>query len=247
MKTDEQAQRLTAEVREYCAAHADPSKTQKWQRYFTEGFDAWGLLDPKDPLFNAKQAEWFEKYSGLGLRGFLKTGELLFTSGKYEEGSLAIRLLKEYRDEIDSRAVAGLAKWFKAGIGNWAHTDVLCGELISPLLQCGRVGLEALAPWRESKLKYQRRAVPVVMLGLLKCGGEIQPLLEFIRPLLMDEERVVHQGLGWFLREAWKKHPKPVEAFLLEYRDSAPRLIFQYATEKMKPAERARFRRQKAR
>jgi 3-methyladenine DNA glycosylase AlkD len=162
-------------------------------------------------------------------------------------GSLAILFLKNYREEIDSRAFAGLSKWFKAGIANWAHSDVLCGEVISPLLRCGRIGLEALAPWRGSPLKYQRRAVPVGMLGLLKTDAGIGPLLEFVRPLMTDGERVVHQGLGWFLREAWKKHPKPVEAFLLEYRDTAPRLIFQYATEKMTPAERARFRRQKAR
>ncbi len=236
---------LTAEIRAYCAAHADPSKIRKWERYFSEGFDAWGLLDQKDPLWNEKQAEWLEKYRGLGLRGFLKTGELLFASGKYEEGALAIRFLKQFHDEIDSRTIPGLSKWFKAGIGNWAHTDVLCGEVIAPLLQCGRVSLDALASWRESKLKYQRRAVPVGMLGVLKNGGDVKPLLEFIRPLMMDGERVVHQGLGWFLREAWKKHPEPVEAFLLEYRDSAARLIFQYATEKMKPAERVRFRRQK--
>jgi 3-methyladenine DNA glycosylase AlkD len=75
---------------------------------------------------------------------------------------------------------------------------------------------------------------------------EIPPLLEFLRPLMMDEERVVHQGAGWFLREAWKQDPKPVEAFLLEWKDRAPRLIFQYATEKMTPAARARFRRGKS-
>jgi 3-methyladenine DNA glycosylase AlkD len=64
---------------------------------------------------------------------------------------------------------------------------------------------------------------------------------------MMDAERVVHQGLGWFLREAWKQQPKPVEAFLMEWKDTAPRLIFQYATEKMPAQARARFRRAKGR
>jgi 3-methyladenine DNA glycosylase AlkD len=96
-------------------------------------------------------------------------------------------------------------------------------------------------------LKYQRRAVPVSMLGLVKKGDDVRPLLEFIRPMMLDPERVVHQGLGWFLREAWKKQPKPVEAFLLEYKDAAARLIFQYATEKMSAAARNRFRRGTAR
>jgi 3-methyladenine DNA glycosylase AlkD len=85
------------------------------------------------------------------------------------------------------------------------------------------------------------------MLGLVKKGDDVRPMLEYIRPMMLDDERVVHQGLGWFLREAWKKQPKPVEAFLLEYKDTAARLIFQYATEKMSPAARARFRRAKAR
>ena len=52
-------------------------------------------------------------------------------------------------------------------IANWAHTDVLCGEIIAPLLEGGRIELSALASWREAQYKYQRRAVPVAMLGLL--------------------------------------------------------------------------------
>jgi 3-methyladenine DNA glycosylase AlkD len=84
------------------------------------------------------------------------------------------------------------------------------------------------------------------MLGLLKAEAHVSLWLDFLRPLMTDAERVVQQGLGWFLREAWKKHPRPVEAFLLEWKDQAPRLIFQYATEKMSKADRARFRRQKA-
>jgi 3-methyladenine DNA glycosylase AlkD len=139
-----------------------------------------------------------------------------------------------------------LAKWFEAGIRNWAHTDVLCGEVIAPLLESRRIDLAVLAGWRESEFKYQRRAVPVAMLGLLKTHPDIPPLLDFLRPLMMDQERVVHQGAGWFLREAWKQAPQPVEAFLLEWKDRAPRLIFQYATEKMTPAGRARFRRSKS-
>ncbi len=71
-------------------------------------------------------------------------------------------------------------------------------------------------------------------------------LLAFIRPLMLDVERVVHQGLGWFLRETWKKDPVPVEAFLLEWKDQAARLIFQYATEKMTPEQKARFRKTRA-
>jgi 3-methyladenine DNA glycosylase AlkD len=85
-----------------------------------------------------------------------------------------------------------------------------------------------------------------MLLALVDRTAELPALLEAVRPLMLDAEKVVQQGVGWFLREAWKRQPKPVEAFLMEYRDTAPRVIFQYATEKMTPAQKARFKRKKA-
>lgn len=234
---------LASEIRAYCEAHRDPKKAQAVARYFREGYDAWGLLDKNLPLWNEIEQEWAERYSALATKGFFDAGEILFASGKYEEGSMAIRFIKRLRDELDASAVPRFAAWFRAGIRNWAHTDVLCGEVIAPLLAGGRIELSAIAPWIHSDRKYQRRAVPVSMLALIKGPAPVEPLLGFIQPLMMDPERVVQQGMGWFLREAWKKQPKPVERFLLQWKDRAPRLIFQYATEKMTPEARARFRR----
>ena len=233
---------LAAEVQNWCARNADASQAQKYARYFKEGYDAWGFLDPKHPFFTEHETRWFEANRKLGLEGFLKAGAILFSSWKYEEGALAIRFVKRLRDELGEEHLGGLAKWFEAGIGNWAHTDVLCWELLAPCLANGQIEWRALAPWRQSKLKYQRRAVPVALLGLLKVEHDVAALLEFVRPMMHDEERVVHQGLGWFLREAWKLHPKPVEKFMFEHKDTAARLIFQYATEKMTAAERSRFK-----
>jgi 3-methyladenine DNA glycosylase AlkD len=91
--------------------------------------------------------------------------------------------------------------------------------------------------------KYQRRAVPVTLIGLLKETQKLEPLFQLIEPLMGDGEKVVQQGTGWFLREAWKRQPKPTEAFLLRYKDTCPRLIVQYATEKMESSAKQRFRR----
>jgi 3-methyladenine DNA glycosylase AlkD len=175
----------------------------------------------------------------------VKAGALLFAGGKYEEGALAIRFIQAFRDKLDAKAVASLDKWFAAGIGNWAHDDMLCAELLAPLLAEGQVGLETFAPWRASPHRFQRRASAVALLGLVKKNQDIPALVEFVRPLMLDPERVVQQGVGWFLREAWKKSPKPVEALLREFRDTGQRLIFQYATERMTPEQKAKYRRVK--
>ncbi len=246
-------QQLVREIQRYCAAHANPRVARAGARYFREGYDAWGVFDEGNAFLNERRAEWLAKYAALGVAGFIEAGEKLFASGKYEEGVIAIMFLEARRGEMDGQDGLALARWYEAGLGNWAHNDGLCGRLLAPLLEDGRLRLEALAPWRRSPLRYLRRAVPVAMLGLLpplKKGQALPPadrrgirrLLEFLRPMMLDTERVVHQGLGWFLREAWKRDPASVEPFLLQFKDTAARLIFQYATEKMTAAGKERFR-----
>jgi 3-methyladenine DNA glycosylase AlkD len=63
--------------------------------------------------------------------------------------------------------------------------------------------------------------------------------------MMVDDERVVQQGLGWFLRESWKRYPDETEELLLEFKDRAGRVIYQYATEKMTAAAKARFKAEK--
>jgi 3-methyladenine DNA glycosylase AlkD len=102
-----------------------------------------------------------------------------------------------------------------------------------------------LDTWRTGKNKFQRRAVPVSLIKELKKISDYQPYLDFIEPMMMDPEREVHQGLGWFLREAWKRQPQQIEPFLYKWKNKAARLVFQYATEKMTPAEKQRYRKEK--
>jgi 3-methyladenine DNA glycosylase AlkD len=79
----------------------------------------------------------------------------------------------------------------------------------------------------------------------LKETADFQLLFDFIEPLMLDQERVVQQGLGWFLREAWKIRKNQTEVFLLKWKNEAPRLIYLYATEKMTATKKKRFKKEK--
>lgn len=239
------AARLANDIRRFCADRENPELAAKWARYFTEGYEAWGV-DMKSPEWTAKKEEWGKKADALGIAALIDIGVRLFREGRYEEGGVAILLLARQKEKMSAGDVGCLERWFEAGIKNWAHTDVLCSEVLSPLLMTGKVDVAVLEPWLRSPRKYQRRAVPVAMLGLLKREGQkVEPLLEIVRPLMADDDRFVGQGVGWLLREAWKKVPKPVEAFLKEWKDTAPRVIIQYATEKMPPEAKAKYKRGK--
>jgi 3-methyladenine DNA glycosylase AlkD len=238
------AEVVAAAVREYCIRKADPERVKKYARYFTEGYDAYGL-DNKDPEWDASRIAWGERLRAAGPEVYLDAGDLLVRTGKYEEASFAILFARDAAERHTPYAFERIGRWFDGGIRNWGHTDVLCGEVLGKFLQRGVVGLEAIQAWRESPHKYQRRALPVSLISLLGETRDCRPLLAAVEPLMADRERVVQQGAGWFLREAWKRSPKPVEAFLLRWKDKGARLIFQYATEKMSKAERERFRRSK--
>lgn len=241
MTSKKRIQSIASEIRAFCAKHADENVASRYARFFTEGYDAYGL---SSELIQEHIRKFGEAYrEELGLDGFLQLGDVLLQSGKYEEASFAISFLFPFHGEYTTKTFERLGEWLENGIRNWGHTDVLCGEVLSKFLQNGIVQLDDFSSWRESPSKWRRRAVPVSMLSLLKLLKDYRGLLDFLEPLMMDDDKFVRQALGWFLREAWKCQPKPVEAFLLKWKDSAPRRIYQYATEKMTPEKKEQFRR----
>lgn len=237
-------QAVVAEVHDFCVTNADPALVRKYARFFKEGYDAYGV-DSKLPAWAEHRDDWIRRLSEAGPKAVLEAGDQLIATGKYEEIAFAVLFTAAIRDRYTPAMFAHIGKWFNGNIKNWAHVDIFCAEVLSKFLADEVIDLSTLAAWGESEFEYKRRAVPVAMIPLLKVREDFAPLLAVIEPMMKDPERVVHQGLGWFLREAWKRQPKPIEKFLLRHKNTAPRLIFQYATEKMTPEQRERFRRAK--
>jgi 3-methyladenine DNA glycosylase AlkD len=234
-------QALHTDLIAFCKANADETIVKKYARYFKDEHDAYGVTFP---LMQQKLVSVMAEFSP-DLKTALDTSRLLLKGTKYEESSFALMMVKALKKEYTPATFVEIGNWFKIGIRNWAHTDALCSEILSVFLLKKIVDYKALAEWRKSANKFQRRAVPVALIKLLKETADHREFFSFIEPLMMDPAREVHQGVGWFLRESWKINPLPAEEFLLKYKNTAPRLIFQYATEKMSPADKERFRRKK--
>jgi 3-methyladenine DNA glycosylase AlkD len=226
----------------YCQTHANPELVKKYSRYFKEGvYDAWGL---SQALMDAKKAEL--KQSGeITVDLVFETAPLLMKSGKYEETSFALILITIVKDKLVKSDFGRLESWFKIGITNWAHADHFGMFFLPEIMKQGLVEKNDFTGWITSPYKFQRRCVPVTFIKLLKTGISFQELFTFLEPLMSDPAREVHQGMGWFLREAWKVKPEETEAFLLKWKDIAPRLIFQYACEKMTKEQKLLYRKAK--
>jgi 3-methyladenine DNA glycosylase AlkD len=235
------ANELIENIRNYCESNVNEANVKKYSRYFKEGFDSYGLgVD----LFNQKLSEFYSDKT-ITLKLVLEAAPILIQSPKYEETSFAAHLLKHFHKEYTKEIFLELEKWFLIGIRNWAHTDFISGDILSEFLLKNIVELSDFSKWLKAESKFQRRAVPVTLIKYLKKSNNFTELFTFIVPLMTDKEREVHQGTGWFLREAWKLKREETEQFLLKWKNISPRLIFQYATEKMTKDEKLKFKKEK--
>ncbi|NTV37359.1 MAG: DNA alkylation repair protein [Anaerolineaceae bacterium] len=236
-----ETQKLENEIREFCLQNYNEKQVQKYTRFFVEGYDAYGL-DQK--LMESQRDLWLKEYrEPFGLQGFLQLGDKLVRTGKYEEASFALWFVNSFSKDFDLQTFEHLGIWMDDGLRNWAHTDMISLDIFSQFLLREIASLDDLASWRAADSKWKRRAVPVSLIKYMQKIDHVDDILSFLSPMMMDPEKVVRQGLGWFLREAWKKFPAQVEAYLLLWKDQCGRLIIQYATEKMSSEQKALFKR----
>ncbi len=231
------------EIRRFCEKNVNPEIVKKYSRYFTEGYDAYGL-DQK--TFESQRDKWLELWGeDFTLNDFLLLGDKLISTGKYEEVSFAISFIYSNKKDYTAETFDKLGSWLEKGIINWAHTDFFSGKVLSYFFTNKIIELESLKEWTESASKWKRRSVPVILIDVLDMDVPLKRLFHIIEPLMSDTEKFVQKGLGWFLREAWKIYPEETEDFLLKWKDTCGRIIIQYATEKMDKENRERFRRVK--
>jgi len=232
---------IIQEIRSYCVANADAERLQKSQRFFKEEFVGYGLTAPQ---VYSKVKEMLKR-ADFDLKAIQDASPVLMKGGMFEEISLALLLFDGLWKQFTPETFQTIGRWFSFSITNWAHADTL-GMLILPrFLDKKIIETNDFKPWLDSSFKFQRRCVPVTLIKHIKKTRQVMPSILFVEKLMTDPEREVHQGMGWFLREAWKISPAETESFLEKWKDSAPRLIIQYACEKMTVENKQRFRRSK--
>jgi 3-methyladenine DNA glycosylase AlkD len=235
------AHQLTGTIRAYCLQNASEANVIKYSYYFKSGYDAYGL---SQPTLNAGAKDML-KLPGIDLNIVLEAAPELIKSGKYEETGLALLLVRGLSRQYTRDTFDTIAGWYEIGIRNWAHADTLGMAILPLFLKKDIVNMDDFRDWLKSEYKFKRRSVPVTLIKSLKTNKDYPILFRFLESLMEDPEREVHQGMGWFLREAWKKDAPATETFLLKWKNTAPRLIIQYATEKMTAEQKLKFKKEK--
>ena len=228
------------EIIEFCLANSDNSVVNKYSRYFKEGYCGYGI-DSK--IIESQKTKWLDSWKDdMTIADYLNLGDLLISTGKFEEADYAIQFIASKKDEFSFETFKRIGNWLENGVQNWANTDVLCMLVLSEFIFKEIIKPKDFIMWTNSESKWKRRAVPVTFVEAIKKGYNPEPILSVIDKLMEDKEEDVQKGLGTLLREIWKKQPDIAEEFLLKWKENCGRKIIQYATEKMDKATKSKYK-----
>ncbi|NLO11978.1 MAG: DNA alkylation repair protein [Candidatus Cloacimonetes bacterium] len=213
---------------QYLYAHENPQQMIKNSSLFKEGYDAFGLSDNEQRELRDMVLDRYNPSP----REIADLGHIFFSTHKYEFGLLAVQLIKKHRPRMDRYVYEAVFKWLEEGVENSALADILSNKITPVFLELGIASLDDFETWRTASSKWTRRTAALTMLYLMDKASP-ERLLEYIKPLLNDEDKDVQYGVGFFLRELWGMHSEEVEAFLIKHKDGAAPMVLHLASQKM--------------
>jgi 3-methyladenine DNA glycosylase AlkD len=165
-----------------------------------------------------------------------------------EARSVGLLVLARFRRQLDARILAPARRWLAAGrCDNWALTDLLCMEVLGPLLDARPELAGRLAPWAGARSLWVRRAAAAALTGPARHGVALDLAYRTAYALRGDAEDLIHKATGWLLREAGKTDAARLERWLRRHGHTLPRTALRYAIERFPAVKRARILRLTAR
>lgn len=227
MEIAEALARLRADLH----SHVDAAYRDGASRFFKEPITLYGV---RVPIVRAIAGEHWRRLSrDWGYADFVKLSGKLMRTGFFEEPILAFSFLAHYRKRFDGKTLKLFDGWLEEHVSNWAHCDILCTQLISPIIEKEPRVAKALLAWTRSTGRWKRRAAAVSLVPAARIGNLLPTVFKVARRLLRDEDEMVQKGVGWLLKEASRRREGEVVKFLLAHKADCPRLVLRYAAEKM--------------
>jgi 3-methyladenine DNA glycosylase AlkD len=97
----------------------------------------------------------------------------------------------------------------------WALVDGLAADVIGAVLAADEQGTSAvLDRWATDTDLWIRRSALLAWLRLLRAGAPLDRFLSYADAMLDEKEFFIRKAIGWVLREAGKRRPEEVAAWL---------------------------------
>lgn len=233
MNSDE----LLATIRARLKAAVDPVYLEGVLNYFKEPIDPYGV---RTPAVKKIAAEVYRTWKKWPRPEQIRFSEMLWESGKMEEGSIAIGLNRRVSKHFTAADFKVLEKWINRWVRNWAHTDGVSSWLVAACLENDPSLMDRVPAWTRSRNRWKRRAAAVSFLQEAGAGRNTDRILAIADLMLDDADDMVQKGVGWLLKETYPKKPREVVKYLKSNKSRPTRLLLRYAAEKMTAEDRER-------
>ena len=224
-------------LRRRLRACASPADALFLQRFFKTGAGQYGEGD----VFIGVRVPDLRRVCRECGAASLATTRTLLRSRIHEERVLALLLLVQAFNRGDERGRREVYRLYLAHtryVNNWDLVDVSAGPIVGGwLAERSRAPLARLA--RSASL-WERRIAIVATHHFIR-RGELEDTFSIADLLLHDTHDLIHKAVGWMLREAGKRDPDALRAFLLERHSVMPRTMLRYAIERFPEPERRRY------
>lgn len=164
----------------------------------------------------------------------LKDVDKLLASSYHEDRLTGLIILTYKFAHSASSGQDAIVKFYLAHldrVNNWDLVDLSCYKILGAhLLTHPRDVLYKLA--RKNHLWSQR--VAMVSTYAFIRQGQFTDTIELAKILLNHKHDLIHKAVGWMLREVGKRDEKVLRGFLDKYAKKMPRVMFRYATERLK-------------
>ncbi|WEO77169.1 DNA alkylation repair protein [Cryobacterium sp. SO2] len=235
------------EVRSALAAVADLERAAGAARYFQTGPGQYAEGDVFVGVTVPQTRAVVRRFPALPL----SDTELLVASPVHEHRLAALLILvaqfgrasaPRTRDEPERRALAEfyLAQVRAGRVNNWDLVDSSAPGLLGEYLFDRPHGLlDGLAA---SDILWQRRVAVIATQAFIR-RGDASTTFHLAARLLADPEPLMHNAVGWMLREVGARVDRDLLiGFLDEHAGRMPRTMLSYATEHLTPELRAHYR-----
>lgn len=164
--------------------------------------------------------------------------EAMLARPELEAKGLGECVLGKFRREFTPSMLPRVKNWFATHCTDWASTDGLCGEVLSPLLVAHPSLVPQLRLWRTSRHLYVRRASAVGLLRLAHYGQELADVYDAALVLGGEDHHLLQKAAGWLLREAGTTDMVRLERFLRRNGPRLSRTTVSYALERFPEQKR---------
>ena len=125
----------------------------------------------------------------------------------------AVMLLERHRQLLGVSDLDLLERLIRES-GTWAYVDALASNVVGPICAGAPDAGRILDRWAEDPDFWIRRSALLSQLRPLRDGAPLERFARYADSMLDEREFFIRKAIGWVLREAGKRRPAEVTAFL---------------------------------